>query len=116
MRAVLKRVFTARVLSWRRRLSGVVSRVAVMRRFRWCLRGSQLRVLELQPLHALRAEVYLDPGIRPRTLGIHDHALAELRVDHVLADAKREPRWRAAGGGLVQVRRRLFGTPGAVAE
>ena len=41
-----------------------------------------------QPLDAFATEIDLDPGIRPRSLGIDNDAGAELGMAHLLADAE----------------------------
>src|SRR5690606_8907282 len=53
------------------------------------LRGGELGVLQRQPLGAFAGEAHLHPRVEPPALEIDDHALAELRVLHVLPDGER---------------------------
>src|SRR5438477_8879617 len=52
------------------------------------LRGLKLGDRDGEPLDALVAEVHLHAGVAALSLGVDDHATAELRMGDVLPDAK----------------------------
>jgi len=74
---------------------------------RWITRGGvpsvdrlESRDRERQPLDTLPAEVDLDAGVGALTLDRHDHALAESRMSHALADPPGQASIEAFGGAL----------------
>src|SRR5437879_573010 len=74
------------------------------------LRGGQLRVLQREPFHSLLAEIDLQACVGAGSFRVDDDALAELRVQHRLADA--EPMTRRFGFAAF----RRLGSPGHVIE